>query len=93
MGIYKRLYHGNKCIANLGRAYHYEDEYDSDYIMHLKLELFAAARTPITEDNVSNIVGTYESTLDAIIDHYQAKARNDLINTILQDGALTVRDE
>ena len=94
MGVDKRLYYKNELVADLGRSYYYDDDgLDNDDITRLKLQLFASARTPISHDNIEDVVEHFACTLEALIEHYKLKAKTDLINQILEDGALVMRDE
>ena len=81
MGVDKYLYYKEECVANLGRAYHFNPD-PEDVLNRLKLRLYST-REP----------DEFLDLLEAITDAHEAKARSDLIDSIMEDGALTVRDE
>jgi len=82
MGVDKCLYYEGKCVANLGRAYHYNEPPSAQILERMKLRLYTT-REP----------DEFLDLLEAIMEEHEAKARSDVITQILADGALTVKDE
>lgn len=82
MGVDRCLYYKGECVANLGRAYLYAEPPSVQILERMKLRLYAT-RDP----------DEFIDLLEAITEEHEAKARSDVINQILADGALTVKDE
>jgi hypothetical protein len=82
MGVDKYLYYKGECVANLGRAYHYAEPPSAQILERLKLRLYTT-RDP----------DEFIDLLETIMEEHEAKARSEVINQILEDGALTVKDE
>lgn len=92
MGVDRNIYKNGKHICSLGRAYHFHNLIDDEYITQFKLSLVAQMKWHEDPDELWAQVTAFNENMDCFIEECRKKGASALVDFMVEDG-LSVVDE
>lgn len=93
MGVDKNLYHKDKCVVNLGRAYHFQNLWNHDDINEFIIEIAAKMHWPLDYEELGEQVREFAAKMHGFIDECKRLGASELLEFMLENPDVTARDE
>jgi len=92
MGVDREIYKNGKHVCSLGRAYHFKNLIDDEYITQFKMSLVAQMLWSDDPDELWVQVTAFNENLDYFIEECRKLGASALVDYMVEDG-LSVVDE
>ena len=93
MGAEKHLYRDGKYVCSLGRSYRFKDLYDDDDIHQVLIEIAAKMHWPQDYTELEEQCREYADKMHGFINECKRLGAKELLDYILMDEGVTVKDE